>query len=103
MMLFNERLSFLPTGTSKFIENKIITTVFKYAASLNSFRSSHNKNKFDATNNIDFDYLIVKGIKAFLQVSHFQAKGKYIDEAIWVIRRDKSKGDIVILGGKFPL
>lgn len=94
--IFGRETHIYVVGTRyKFFDNK-------YAASLNYFHSNHKKNKFDATN-IGFDYLIVKGIKAYLQVTHFQAKGKYIDETTGLIRRDKSKGDIVILGGKFSL
>jgi predicted porin len=77
----------------KFLENKC-------SASLNHFHSDHKKNKFDATN-VGMDYMIAKGIKTYLQFTRFHAKGKYIDAG--VIRGDKSKGNIVILGGKISL
>ena len=79
----------------KFLENKCST-------SLNHFHSDHKKNKFDATN-LGMDYMIAKGIKAYIQFTRFHAKGKYIDQTTGVIRGDKSKGNIVILGGKISL
>ena len=94
--IFGRETSIYVVGTRyKFLDGK-------YATSLNHFRSNHKKNKFDATS-LGFDYLIAKGIKAYLQITRFQAKGKYIDETTGVIRGNKSKGDIVILGGKISL
>jgi len=47
--------------------------------------------------------MIAKGIKAYIQFTRFHAKGKYINQTTGVIRGDKSKGNIVILGGKISL
>jgi len=75
----------------------------KYSVSLNHFHSDHKKNKFDATS-MGFESLIGKGIKAYIQFTRFQAKGKYIEtDTTRVIKNDKSKGDIVIIGGKIAL
>ncbi len=72
----------------------------KYSISLNHFHSDHKKNKFDATS-LGVESLIGKGIKAYAQFTRFQAKGRYIETG--VIKNDKSKGDIVIVGGKISL
>ena len=72
----------------------------KYSVSLNHFHSDHKKNKFDATS-LGVESLIGKGIKAYAQFTRFQAKGRYIETG--VIKNDKSKGDIVIVGGKISL
>ena len=48
-----------------------------------------------------YTFLIGKGIKAYAQFTRFQAKGRYIETG--VIKNDKSKGDIVIVGGKISL
>ncbi len=74
----------------------------KYSVSLNHFHSDHKKNKFDATS-LGAESLIGKGIKAYIQFTRFQAKGRYIETVGGVIKKDKSKGDIVIVGGKISL
>jgi len=70
----------------------------KYSASLNHFHSDHKKNKVDATS-LGFDYLIVQGIKAYAQVTYYKTKGFDIKKNL----ADKSKGTIMILGGKVSL
>ena len=70
----------------------------KYSASLSHFHSDNKKNKVDATS-LGLDYLIIQGIKAYAQVTHYKTKGFDIKNK----SSDKSKGTIVILGGKVSL
>jgi hypothetical protein len=70
----------------------------KYSASLSHFHSDNKKNKVDATS-LGLDYLIAEGIKAYAQVTHYKTKGFDITKNV----ADKSKGTIVILGGKVSL
>lgn len=92
---FGRETSIYAVGTRyKFLEGK-------YAVSLNHFHSDHKKNKLDATS-LGADYMIAKGIKAYLQFTRFQAKGRHMVTNN-VINNDKSKGNIVIIGGKFSL
>lgn len=73
----------------------------KYTASLNHFYSNYKKNKVNATS-VGFDYLIVKGIKASIQYTSFQMKGKHMDNNNIVVH-DASKGNMLIIGGKISL
>ncbi len=73
----------------------------KCSVSLNHFHSDHKKNKFDATS-LGIESMIGKGIKAYIQFTRFQAKGRF-ETVDRVIKSDKSKGDIVIIGGKISL
>ncbi len=70
----------------------------KYSASLNHFHSEHKKNKLDATS-LGFDYVITNGIKAYAQATYYKAKGFNTQQNI----SDRSKGTIVILGGRVSL
>ena len=72
----------------------------KYAASVNHFHSDHHKNKLDATS-VGIDYIITSGIKTYAQVTYYQTRGHFIMEN--VVKSDKSRGTIVILGGKIIL
>ncbi|RTK92839.1 MAG: hypothetical protein EKK61_02405 [Rickettsiales bacterium] len=69
----------------------------KLAVSLNYFHSNNKNNKLDATS-LGTEYNLVKGVKAHAQVTVYQTQGKYV--ASGIIHKDKSKGSIVILGGK---
>lgn len=70
----------------------------KYAVSLNHFHSNNKKNKLDASS-LGFDCLIIKGIKAYAQMTYYKTKGFDIKNNI----QDKSKGTIAIIGSKISL
>ncbi len=72
----------------------------KYAASINYFFSNHKNNKLDAVS-IGIDYVITKGIKAYIQETIYKANGKYVDNG--VIKKDKNKGSLFILGAKISI
>ncbi len=89
--IFGKETGIYVVGTKyKFLEGKC-------AASLNHLHSNHKKNRLDATS-IGLDYMIATGIKAYVQFTRFQAKGKYIENE--AVKNDRSKGNIVIVGGK---
>ena len=69
--------------------------------SKNIILSNYKKNKLNAIS-LGFDYIITKGIKAYTQYTHFYTKGKYIDDG-GLVKNDKSKGNIMIVGGKISL
>jgi predicted porin len=70
----------------------------KHAVSLNHFHSDHKKNKVDATT-LGADYFITTGIKAYAQVTYYKTKGLNIKNS----KADKSKGTIIIVGGKISI
>lgn len=72
----------------------------KYAASMNHFHSDHKKNKLDATT-AGVDYLITSGIKAYVQLTYYKTKGRFVENN--VVKTDASKGTIAIIGGKISL
>ena len=69
----------------------------KLSVSLNYFHSNNKNNKLEAAS-LGTEYNVVKGVKAHAQVTMYQTRGKYITSSI--IHKDKSKGSIVIIGGK---
>ncbi|GAB4166406.1 MAG: porin [Rickettsiaceae bacterium] len=72
----------------------------KYAVSVNHFHSNNKNNKLDAES-IGIDYFITSGIKAHAQVTYFGAKGRYQEDT--VIKNDRSKGTVTIIGAKVSL
>ena len=72
----------------------------KFAASVNHFHSSNRKNKLSAES-VGLDYLACAGVRLHAQVTHFYTNGQYTEQNI--LKKDKSNGTVVLLGGKISL
>lgn len=69
----------------------------KYIFSLNHFHSDHKKSKLDV-NSLGVEHLLAKGLKTYFQTSFYQTNGKYLQKS--VVKTDKSKGVLLLLGAK---
>lgn len=72
----------------------------KYATSLSYFGSNHKNNKFNATT-LGLDYNIAQGLKSYVQITYYEAHGKYLKKS--TLKSDNSKGTLVVAGAKVNL
>ena len=69
----------------------------KYIFSANYFFSEHKKSKLDVTS-LGVEALLAKGLKTYFQSSFYKTDGKYLENS--VIKTDKSRGVLLVLGAK---